>query len=83
MVAHHMYTSWSVFIYRRAHALVPIMMSYPHLLFSACVQGLNRIKSRLSDEALDAPGAPAAFKALLEQAGKEGWLPAELEGSKA
>lgn len=42
-------------------------------------QGLSRVESRLADEALDAPAAPAAFEALLARADKEGWLPAELK----
>ncbi|KAI8472184.1 MAG: armadillo-type protein [Monoraphidium minutum] len=41
-------------------------------------QGLGRVKGRLDDEALDAPAAPAAFAALLDRAGKEGWMPPEL-----
>ncbi|KIY94687.1 hypothetical protein MNEG_13274 [Monoraphidium neglectum] len=45
-------------------------------------QGLGRVRSRLADEALDAPAAPAAFGALLERAGKEGWLPPELKAAE-
>jgi hypothetical protein len=45
------------------------------------VQGLNRIKSALADEALDAPSAPAAFDKLIKQAAAEGWLPAEFSSS--
>lgn len=44
-------------------------------------QGLNRIKSALADEALDAPSAPAAFDKLIKQAEAEGWLPAEFSSS--
>ncbi|GBF95677.1 hypothetical protein Rsub_08659 [Raphidocelis subcapitata] len=40
-------------------------------------QGLQRVKARLADEALDAPHAPAAFETLLARAGREGWLPQE------
>jgi hypothetical protein len=40
------------------------------------------VRSRLADEALDAPAAPAAFGALLERAGKEGWLPPELKAAE-
>eukprot|EP00879_Flechtneria_rotunda_P002298 GHRR01002491.1.p1 GENE.GHRR01002491.1~~GHRR01002491.1.p1 ORF type:complete len:322 (+),score=143.64 GHRR01002491.1:106-966(+) len=44
-------------------------------------QGLTRIRNSLEDEALDAPGAPAAFNKLLATAAAEGWLPPEMAGS--
>ncbi|KAF8061907.1 MRF1 [Scenedesmus sp. PABB004] len=44
-------------------------------------QGLARVRDLLADEALDAPGAPAAFEKLLAQAGAEGWLPQEMASS--
>lgn len=46
-------------------------------------QGLSRVKALLADEALDAPRAPAAFATLLQQAGAEGWLPAEYDNSSS
>lgn len=48
------------------------------VLHGVLLQGLKRIKDSLADEALDAPGAPAAFKKLLDQAATEGWLPPEM-----
>jgi hypothetical protein len=45
-------------------------------------QGLGRVKSRLGEDALDAPHAPAAFEKLVKQGQADGWLPADF-ASKA
>jgi len=39
--------------------------------------GMSRVKSRLADDTLDAPKAPAAFEKLVQQGQAEGWLPTD------
>lgn len=40
---------------------------------------MARVRDRLADESLDAPGAPAIYASIVARASKEGWLPQELE----